>query len=310
MTKISLAENFRAIFYAPLYALRALDFVTSEGMTVEWLPAGEPGAVFDEVRRGTVDLAWGGPMRVIKDRDCRPMSGGSLLCFGEIVARDPFYLIARPGWQGCGLSALLGARVAVVSEVPTPWLCLQADLHDAGIALRSIGDRFHVVTGLSMEQQLAALAHGEVDVVQLFEPYVSKAVADGAGRIIHSACERGPTTYTTFICSRDAMTRHRESFRRLTAALARLQHWIATHDADELAEVIAPFFPDVPSTLWRTAIRRYHDARIWSRQTEISRDGFDRLARSLYVGGFVSTLQSYEHCVADAGERPPPTTSD
>lgn len=307
MTKINLAENFRAIFYAPLYALRALDFATSEGMTVEWLPARAPGAVFDEVKRGTVDLAWGGPMRVIKDRDRRPMSGDSLLCFGEIVARDPFYLLARPEWQGCGLSALLGARVAVVSEVPTPWLCLQADLHDAGTTLPAIGDRFHVVTGLSMEQQLMALARAEVDVVQLFEPYVSKAVADGVGRIIHSASERGPTTYTTFICSRDGMARHHESFRRLTAGLAKVQHWIATHDPDDLAKLIAPFFPDVPSTLLRTAIRRYHDARIWSRQTEISRDGFDRLARSLYLGGFVGGVQSYEHCVLDVGEWPAPT---
>src|SRR6185437_15483212 len=100
MTKISLAENFRAIFYAPLYALRALDFITREGLAVEWLQARAPGAVFDEIKRGTVDLAWGGPMRVIKDRDGGPAAGNSLSCFGEIVSRDPFYLLARPGWQG------------------------------------------------------------------------------------------------------------------------------------------------------------------------------------------------------------------
>jgi len=308
MTKISLAENFRAIFYAPLYALRALDFITREGLAVEWLPARAPGAVFDEIKRGTVDLAWGGPMRVIKDRDGGPAAGNSLSCFGEIVSRDPFYLLARPGWQGCGLSALLGARLAVVSEVPTPWLCLQADLHDAGVALPSIGDRCDVVTGLSMEQQFEALGRGEVDVVQLFEPFVSKAIADGAGRIIHSAWERGPTTYTTFICALDGMTRHQDAFRRVTVALGRVQQWIASHDADELAEVIAPFFRDIPGTLLRTAIRRYHSARIWSRHTEIGREGFDRLARSLCLGGFVGALQSYEHCVADVGELPASAT--
>ncbi|HXU66403.1 MAG TPA: ABC transporter substrate-binding protein [Casimicrobiaceae bacterium] len=300
--KISLAENFRAVFYAPLYALRALDFAPCEGVTVEWLPAREPGAVFDEVKRGSVDLAWGGPMRVIKDRDTTPAAGDSLRCFGEIVARDPFYLLARPGWQGRGLSDLPGARLAVVSEVPTPWLCLQADLRDAGLALPAIADRGRVVTGLSMEQQLRALEQEEVDVVQLFEPHVSQAVAEGTGRIIHAASDRGATAYTTFICSVDGMARHRESFRRVTVALGRVQHWIATHDPDELAELIAPCFAGIASTLLHTAIRRYHDARIWARQTDVSRVGFDRLARSLYQGGFVRVPQSYEHCVADAGE--------
>jgi NitT/TauT family transport system substrate-binding protein len=41
--RIRLAENFRAIFYAPLYAGRALGFHAAEGVEIEWLGAAPGG---------------------------------------------------------------------------------------------------------------------------------------------------------------------------------------------------------------------------------------------------------------------------
>lgn len=60
LMKISLAENFRAIFYAPFYALKSLDFAGREGVEIEWLAPRLPGAAFDAVKSGAVDLTWGG----------------------------------------------------------------------------------------------------------------------------------------------------------------------------------------------------------------------------------------------------------
>ena len=131
--KITLAENFRAIFYAPFYALKVLDLARREGVDIAWLPPGAPGGAIDDVKRGTVDLTWGAPMRVMKDLDSTPADGRSLLCFGEVVARDPFCLVGTPDPAGFDLTALARLRFGVVSEVPTPWLCLQGDLRDAGI---------------------------------------------------------------------------------------------------------------------------------------------------------------------------------
>jgi len=294
--RITLAENFRAILYSPFYALRALGFAAEEGLTVEWLPPRTPGAVFDEVKQGAVDLAWGGPIRVMKDHDVNASTGATLLCFAEVVSRDPFALVAKPNWHAAGLSGLLRARFATVSEVPTPWLCLQADLHEAGLASR-LSDQ-DVVNGLSMEQQLQALERGEVDVVQLFEPYISRAVAEGAGEIIYAAWDRGPTVYTTFICSRDGLARHREAFRRLTSALRRVQQWIATNGTEELARVVTPFFPDISSELLRSAIRRYCDAEIWAVRPEVSKIGFERLTGMLWLSGYLTAKQKYDSCVA------------
>ena len=62
--RIKVAENFRAVFYAPFYAGRALGFYADEGVELEWLGVSGPGDGVAGLRNGTVDLTWGGPMRV------------------------------------------------------------------------------------------------------------------------------------------------------------------------------------------------------------------------------------------------------
>src|SRR5207245_6036881 len=174
--KLRIAENFRAVFYAPFYAIRALGFAEREGLAVEWLPSDAPGGSIEQVKRGGIDAQWGGPMRVLKDRDS---PGATLVCFGEVVGRDPFYLIGRGSQPAFGLKNAAAMRLGVVSEVPTPWYCLRADLEDAGVDTAAMRGAGRLVDKLTMPQQLEALAAGKLDAVQLFEPHASRALADG-----------------------------------------------------------------------------------------------------------------------------------
>ncbi|ARP74776.1 ABC transporter substrate-binding protein [Bordetella genomosp. 6] len=291
--KLRLAENFRAVFYAPFYALKALGHAERAGLEIEWLAPGDPGGAIDAVKSGAIDLTWGGPMRVIKDHDSAPDNGASLLSFGEAVGRDPFSLVGRAGLAARDLHDLPSLRLGVVSEVPTPWYCLRADLHDRGIDIARDG---RLVEGLTMPQQVQALADGTLDVAQLFEPCASQALA-ADGRLLYDASSRGPTVYTTFICTRDGLARNGAALAALDRALRATQAWIHAHDARDLARVTAPFFADLAPDLLHAAIERYRRNGIWSATTQVNKEGFDRLAHSLHGGGFVSSRMGYEACV-------------
>ncbi len=295
--KIKIAENFRAIFYAPFYAMRALDLPAREGVEVEWLAPGSPGGAIDDVKRGIIDATWGGPMRVLKDHDSTPADGASLLCFGDVVTRDPFSLVGRAGQGPFALPDLAALRMGVVAEVPTPWHCLRADLEEVGVDTAAMRAAGRIVTGLGMPQQMQALREGGIDVAQLLEPYVSEALADGTGRLLYAASGRGPTVYTTFICSRDSLARQHDAFAAINRALARLQSWMAAEGPAALARVTAPFFPEVPAALFQSSIERYYRDGIWATETAVSRPGFERLAKSLHEGGFIASRDSYASCV-------------
>ena len=174
---VKLSENFRAVFYAPFYATHALGFYTTEGVEVELLNSPAPAAAAKGLLDGSIDISWGGPMRVMKARDDNPNS--PMVCFCEVASRDPFFLVGKDDPSAFRLTDLARLKVGTVSEVPTPWLCLQHDLRLQGIDPAEID----CVTGRTMADNLEALRHGELDVVQMFEPYVSMALQAGVGEI-------------------------------------------------------------------------------------------------------------------------------
>jgi len=289
--RVKLAENFRAVFYAPFYATHALGFYTSEGVAVDLLDSPAPGAATVGLLDGSIDLAWGGPMRVMKARDLDAAS--PLVCFCEVVARDPFFLLGKANRSGFRLADLARLRVATVSEVPTPWLCLQHDLREQG----TDPDRIDRVADGTMVDHLDALRTGEIDVAQLFEPYVSLALQSGAGDILHAASARGLTSYTTFLTTRGSIAKNHETFAAMVRATRRTLAWLADHSADELTEAVASFYRDIPREVLASSLRRYRDAGLWARTPDVSRQGFGRLAESLKSGGFISRMHSYDDCV-------------
>lgn len=288
---VKLSENFRAVFYAPFYATHALGFYRSEGVEVELLNSPAPATAAAGLLDGSIDISWGGPMRVMKARDEDPAS--PLVCFCEVAARDPFYLVGKRDASAFRLSDLAGLKVGTVSEVATPWLCLQHDLRLQGIDPAKI-DR---VTDRTMADNLEALRRGELDVAQMFEPYVSMATRDGAGEVLYAASSRGPTVYTTFLASRDSIRRNRAAFDAMVRAIRRSLAWVAEHGGAELADAVASYYPHVPRDLLASSLQRYHDAKLWARTADLSRQGFARLAESMKSGGFISRLHAYEDCV-------------
>jgi NitT/TauT family transport system substrate-binding protein len=288
---IKLAENFRAVFYAPFYATQALGFFAREGVEIDLISSPAPAAAAPALLNGAIDLSWGGPMRVMKARDIDP--NAPLVCFCEVAARDPFFLVGKGDRPEFRLADLARLRFATVSEVPTPWLCLQHDLRQNGID----PDRLARVADHTMAENLEALRGGALDVAQVFEPYASMAVRSGIGNILYAASTRGPTVYTTFLATRDSIVRNRAAFAAMVRAVRRVQSWLGDHGCDELAAVVAPFYPDVASDLLETSLRRYDKAGVWARSPEVSREGFARLAASLHSGGFNSRIHAYEDCV-------------
>ena len=288
---ITLQENLRGILYAPFYAALTLGAYRHEGVAVEFVSAPEPARAVEGLFAGTVDVAWGGPMRVMQTYDRRPDC--DLVCFGEAVTRDPFFLIGREPRPDFTFADLYGKRVATVSEVPTPWLCLQEDLRRTGLdpdALPRVADR-------TMAENVAALRRGEFDVVQIFQPFAEDLIAAGDGRIWYAAATRGPTSYTSFYTRRTTLTARREELKKVVRGLYRTQKWLHASPPEATAAAVQSFFPAVPGPLLQAAIARYLELGIWGRNPILPRAGYERLRAGLISARFVRQAAPFEQAV-------------
>jgi NitT/TauT family transport system substrate-binding protein len=289
--RVTLIENFRAVFYAPFYAAFALKSFEAEGLEVVLQPSVAADKTLSTMAAGGNAVSWGGPMRLMHALDKAPDSG--VVAFCEAVCRDPFYLVGRKPRPGFRMDELPSVRLATVSEVPTPWYCLQHDLRLAGVdpvQLQRVSNR-------SMAENVAALHAGEIDVIQVFEPYARMLVADGTGHIWYAAAHRGPAAYTTLNTTREFISREPDTVLRMTRAMYRTQQWIKANDGTALARVIAPYFPDLSQALLADCLSHYKIHALWNTTPLPLKAGIEWLRDAMLSCGAIKTHFAYADIV-------------
>jgi NitT/TauT family transport system substrate-binding protein len=288
---ITLSENFRALFYAPFYAAHATGAYVQQGVEVDFRLSSDPNRTAAALRSGAVEVMWGGPLRVMLTHDADPSS--DVVCFCDVVARDPFLLIGREPRASFRPADLATVRLGTVSEVPTPWLCLQDDISRDGADPASVTR----VADQTMAENAAALRAGRLDAVQLFQPYAEDLLASGAGHLWYAAADRGLTAYTTLVTRRSVIEKKRDELLRMVRAMDRTLHWIRTTPGTEIQPVLAGYFPDVPASIFAAAIDRYRALGLYGPDPVTRREGFDRLAAAMRSGGALTRNVAFEACV-------------
>lgn len=285
-----LQEPLRAAFYAPFYAALALGAYRAEGVDVAFSPAASnPDESSHRIRSGEVDVIWGGPMRVLAARE--EDSSCDLVCFSEVVARDPFLLIGSTPNAAFRFDDLFGARIAMFSPVATPWLCLQEDMRRAGLASRHLR-----LVSIPPEGISEALASGTADVAQVPEPMAQKLIESGVAHLWHAAASRGPVSYSSFYAKRATVAAKRREFAGLARGIHRTQLWLHENSDAAVAAVIAPWF-DAPVSRLVAVVRRYRSLGVWAVGPGFDRAGYEWLCSALVGGGMIRGRVAYEDVV-------------
>jgi NitT/TauT family transport system substrate-binding protein len=288
---IRLSENFRALFYAPFYAAHAIGAYQAEGVDVTLVSSPDPAHTAAALRAGDVDVMWGGPLRVLLNHAQDPAADS--VCFCDVIARDPFFVIGREPRPGFSIADLAGLRFASVAEVPTPWLCLQDDLRRAGIDPASLNR----TSGPTMAENAAALRAGELDAVQLFQPDAEELIASGAGHVWYAAADRGLTAYTALVTRRPLLDARRDELLAMTRAMARTLRWMTSTPGSDAARALGGFFPSIPSAIFAAAIDRYRGLGLFAADPVMRPEGFKRLQAAMRSGGALDRAIPFEACV-------------
>ncbi len=291
--RVRVYENLRGVVYTPFY-LASVDGDWRElGLDVEVTKSPETSETAIGLMAGRVDVSWGGPMRVMMHHNEDPAC--PLMCFGQVVSRDPFMLVGREPMPEFRFSDLAGKRIAVASDVPTPWLTFQDDLQREGIdpaSLMRADDR-------PMAENAERLKAGDIDVMQVFEPYASRAVADDYGHIWHRFAVRGDVAFTTFYATRSYLDENAAVCETLVKGIAQALDRMYAMPIGELAAKVSPYFPDLDIKVLAAAIDGYRQAELWAREPSLPPTAIVRLKAALMSGGFLQRDMPYDDIARD-----------
>lgn len=293
MQPIILNEPFRAVFYAPFYVAEARGLFAAQGVEVRRDTAGDPSRAAENLLAGRADIAWSGPMRPMMLRDRDPSC--PLRSFCAVVMKDPFLLIGRGPNPAFRLADLPRLRFGAVSEVPTPWWCLQDDLRREGIDPAAL----NLVTGRPMAENAAAVAAGTLDVAQVFEPHAALLEARGVA-VWHRAADRGLSAYSALYATEQRIAERSAEFEAMIRAMAEALAWIAQAPPEEIAALLAPLFPEIPRAPLATALARYQGAGLWSATPHFPRAAFEQLRGAMTTAGILKGVPDFDACVDEA----------
>ena len=290
---ITLIENFRAVFYTPFYATFALHAYEAEGIDVQMKASADAAQTMHALLTGVGEVSWGGPLRLMLAREKNPAHEPIVFC--EVVGRDPFFLLGREPNPRFELAHLLERTLAVSTEVPTPWMCLQHDLRLAGLD----PSRIRLAPGRTMPENAAALRAGEVDVDPGVSAVCQRGRATGAAHVWYAADTRGPTAYTTLNTTRAYVDKNPQALLAVCCAMYRTQKWIAAHDGKALAEKVASYSPSLSASTLAACYDDYLRLKLWNRTAMAER----RRARERAHAAAIRVRRHRGHALRRTGDQ-------
>jgi NitT/TauT family transport system substrate-binding protein len=285
--KIRIGEPYHVVYYAPLHVAQLEGFFEREGLEVEIvaLPSFIAGRTAMQARE--IDVAVGGIMRSLVAFD----QGEPVVPvhFARVNDRDGFLLLGRD--QEFDWLDLLGKRLLVFAEAPTPLYVLRSHLVQKGLDPEQV----LIIGDVPISEVAEAFRHNAAEYVLTQAHVAQDLIRSGSGKLLRAmADETGPLPYSSYYCTPDYLAHEPEAVRSVTRANAAAMRWMQRHTGEEIWESIAPAFVGEDSALLRAATIRYRSLGTWDSDSTLSRGSFSRLATTLHRGGLIARLPPYE----------------
>jgi NitT/TauT family transport system substrate-binding protein len=289
---VRVALPIHSPFYAPLFVATRLGAFATEGLDAHVVGLPEPSLLSRWLFEGRAEFGVGGPMRSFVAADRDPTS--TLISIAEINSRDGFYLLARERVERFAWTDLVGRRLILFAEAPTPWMCLQEVLREHGVNPETV----ITIAGLRGEAAVAAFCAGEAEYLQAGQPLVEELLES---RQAHLACAMGPEVgvipYSAVLATPGRCRADPALCHHTVRAFARAQQWMAGRSAAAIAAMLAPDFPGIAGPLLERVIVRFQAAATWPPDPVLHRAPFERLGRILMDGGLIREAAAFETLV-------------
>ncbi|WP_338587307.1 ABC transporter substrate-binding protein [Paenibacillus sp. Y5S-9] len=279
--KITIGEVTRSVFYAPEYVAVAQGFFEEQGLEVDIQTTAGGDKTMAALLAGSVDIALVGAETSIYVY--QQGAEDPVINFAQLTQTDGTFLFARNTegsfeWDQLRDSTFLGQRKGGM-----PQMAGEFALNKHGIDPQS---DLELIQNVDFANIASAFASGTGDYVQLFEPQASIFEQEGRGKVVASfGTESGLLPYTVFMTKQSYLNDNKDVVQKFTNGLHKAQAWVDSHTAEEIAEVISPFFKDIDPAILVSSVNRYKEQGSYATDPIIDEEEWNNLLDVMSAAG-------------------------
>lgn len=273
LEKIVVNEVTRSVFYAPFYVAVEKGFFAEEGMDVEIVTGGGSDKSMTALLSDQADAVLAGPETnvyvVNEGREDHP------IIVAQLTKRDGSFLVGRTAEEDFDWANLKGKSIIGGRKGGMPFMTLEYVLKQNGL---TPGVDVTVYDHIQFNLMGGAFEGGLGDYVTLFEPTASLFESEGKGAIVSNVgLASGEVPYTTFMVTQSRIAEDPEFVSAFVRAIYRGQQWVQSATDAEIAEAMAPYFPDADPTTLEYVAKSYRETDSWCTDPVMTEDSYARL---------------------------------
>ena len=293
LQKVTLNEVAHSIFYAPQYVAIEEGYFQDEGLEMTLVTGFGADKVLTAVLSGEADIGFMGAEASIYAY--QEGATDPVINFAQLTQRAGNFLVAREEmpdfeWEDIKGRFVLGGRKGGMTEMVFEYILKQHGIDPE--------------TDLEIDQSIdfgstaAAFSGGLGEFSVEFEPAATALEQEGAGYVVASlGVDSGYVPYTSYSAKTSFMEEHPDVMQKFTNALQRGMNYVQDHTPEEIAEVIAPQFPETDLATITTIVKRYYEQDTWKENLIFEKESFELLQDILEEAGELKERVSYENLV-------------
>lgn len=253
ISKVTIGEVTRSIFYAPQYAALAKGFFKEEGLDVKLTTTPGGDKTMAALLAGQIDVALVGSETSIYVY--QQGSDDPVINFAQLTQTDGTFLVSRKQIESFDWNMLKGSTFLGQRKGGMPQMAGEFTLKKFGIDPHK---DITLIQNVEFANIPAAFASGTGDYVQLFEPQASVFEKEGKGYVVASfGKESGHLPYTAFMTKKSFIKDNPNTVQKFTNAIQKAQAWVQSSSTEEIADAIMPYFTNVDRDIVLSVINRY-----------------------------------------------------
>lgn len=293
VSNIKLAEVTRSLFYTPQYVAIEKGFFADEGLDVELQTTWGGDKTMTALLSDNADIALVGSETSIyvHGQDSKDYA----INFAQLTQTDGTFLVAKEAdpeftWDKVRDSTFLGQRKGGMPQMVGEYVLKQHDIDPQG--------DLNLLQNIDFANIPGAFVSGDSQYVQLFEPTASIFEKEGKGHIVASFGEEsGHVPYTVFMTKQSYIDKNEAEVKKFTKAIYEAQQWVQENSAEDIAEVIYPFFEDTDVDIIAASIERYKNQDSFATDPILGEEEWDNLKDIMDEAGELPEDVPYEDLV-------------